>query len=123
MDMVLSVLLSERASSSPKAGGGELLRQSSQDLNKALVAQDLLAARRAFARMLLALPGPGGSASGTPIAELGSALAVGDIGAARSAFATVSKLRLSAQVGGGAVAPVSPSSTGGMAGGLLNEVA
>ncbi len=120
--MALSLTASARSPQPPRTGGSDLLRLSSQDLNKALAAQDLLAARRAFARLLLAMPGQGQASTGTPLAELGSALAVGDLGAARTAFATVSKLRLSAAVGTVPPPAVAPSSTGGLAGGLLNEV-
>jgi hypothetical protein len=107
----------------PSVGGAALLRQSAQALNQALVSQDLLAARLAFARLLLAWPGQGQVPTGTPLAELGSALAVGDLGAARTAFATVSKLRLSTSVATTLSPAMAPSSTGGLAGGLLSEQA
>lgn len=122
--LVLSANRSLDRATPPSSGGvSALLDQSAQALNKALSAQDLLAARRAFARLLLALPAGPGSAAGTPLAELGNALAVGDLGAARTAFATVSRLRLSAASDAVPASGAAPSTTGGVAGTRLSEVA
>ena len=96
------------------------VRQAARELTKALRGEDLEGARRAYASLVAALPDGMHVKAGTPLAEVGKALAQGDVAAARTAYVDVFRNRREQPE-----APVQavPSSTGGSAGSVLNTVA
>ena len=96
------------------------VRQAARELTKALRGEDLEGARRAYASLVAALPDGMHVKAGTPLAEVGKALAQGDIEAARTACADVFRNRREQPQ---AAAPAVPSSTGGAAGTMVNTVA
>jgi nitrate reductase assembly molybdenum cofactor insertion protein NarJ len=96
------------------------VRQAARELTKALRSEDLEGARRAYAGLVSALPDGLHVKAGTPLAEVGKALAQGDIAAARSAYVDVFRNRRPQPE---APAPAVPSSTGGTAGSVVNLVA
>jgi hypothetical protein len=107
-------------------------RQDFRALGKALKSGDMSAAKVAYAEVVKDAPEGASVTPGSPFVQLGAALRSGDADAAKAAFSAMIK-DARANHGGGALPPpaislpptLAPvaSTTGGTAGGTLNEVA
>lgn len=98
------------------------LRQANRDLMQALRGDDLAAARQAYDTLAQAIPESHPMKAGSPFARLGEALAAGDMGAAKGAYADIFRSRADRTTRPPEPPPVT-STTGGTAGTLLNAVA